>query len=129
MPYRVLGTGVLVVHFAYLAYVVFGGFLTWRWPKAIWPHLAAVGWAVLVVAASLECPLTWAEDWARRRSGQAPLSGGFIDTYVENVVYPARYLQEVRGLAALLVLTSWVGGYLFWRAGRGRCGDRAPVRR
>jgi hypothetical protein len=122
MPYRVLVTVVLVVHFAYLAYLVVGGFLTWRWPKAIWPHLAAVVWGVLVVAASLECPLTWAEDWARRRAGEAPLAGGFIDTYVENVVYPARYLQEVRALAAVLVLISWVGGYLLWRRRRGQRG-------
>ncbi|GAA1833600.1 hypothetical protein GCM10009682_60000 [Luedemannella flava] len=118
MPYRVLMTAVLVAHFAFLAYVVLGGFLTWRWPRAIWFHLAAVVWGVLVVAASLECPLTWAEDWARRRAGEAPLAGGFIDTYVENVIYPPQYLHEVRALCALVVLASWAGGYAAWRRRR-----------
>ncbi|GAA1771097.1 DUF2784 domain-containing protein [Luedemannella helvata] len=125
MPYRVLVATVLVTHVAFLAFVVFGGLLTWRWPRAIWPHLAAVGWGVLVVAASLPCPLTWAEDWARRRAGDAPLAGGFIDTYIEGIIYPARYLSEVRALCALTVLASWVGGYLLWRRRRA-VAEQAP---
>jgi uncharacterized protein DUF2784 len=33
-------TLVLGAHFAYVAYVVLGGFLAWWWPRAIWPHAA-----------------------------------------------------------------------------------------
>ena len=126
MPYRVLVGAVLVAHFAFLAYVVFGGFLTWRWPRAIWPHLVAVGWGVLVVAASLDCPLTWAENWARHRAGDTPLAGGFIDTYIQGIIYPARYLTEVRALCVLIVLASWTGGYVRWRRRR-TAAERAPV--
>src|SRR5262245_48266769 len=126
MPYRALVTVLLVTHFAFLAYVVFGGFLTWRWPRAIWPHLAAATWGILVITVPLNCPLTWAENWARHRAGQGSLAGGFIDTYVENVIYPARYLAEVRVLCVLLVAVSWAVGYALWR--RRRAGGRAaPV--
>jgi Protein of Unknown function (DUF2784) len=107
--YRLLVTAILVVHFGYLAYVVFGGFLAWRWPRAIWPHLAAIAWAVLIVLNAVNCPLTWAENWARRRAGQTGYDRGFIDTYVTGVLYPARYLQEMRLLAAAVVLVSWLG--------------------
>jgi hypothetical protein len=112
--YHAVITCVLAVHFLALAYIVFGGFLSWRWPRAFWPHLVAAVWGVLVIA-WLDCPLTWAENWARRKAGEQVLTSGFIDRYIENVVYPERYVNEVRALCALVVVVSWVGGYLLWR--------------
>jgi Protein of Unknown function (DUF2784) len=113
--YRVLVPVVLVAHFAFLAYVVLGGFLAWRWPRAIWPHAAAAAWAVLIVDNAVQCPLTWAENWARRHGGQGGYDRGFIDTYVTGVLYPARYLVQMRILAALVVLVSWLGWWYLRR--------------
>ena len=115
-----LVTVVLTVHFAYLAYLVVGGFLAWRWTAMIWPHLVAAVWGVLIVFNLVACPLTIAEGWARRLAGDEPVTGGFIDRYVTNVIYPGRYLVEVRLAVALVVLISYVGAYLFWRARRQR---------
>jgi len=109
-------TVILTLHFAYLAYVVLGGFLAWRWPRAIWPHLVALGWGILIVLGLVNCPLTWAENWGRRRAGEAPLPTGFVDRYLENVIYPPRYVNEARAVVALIVLVSWVGAYLRWRS-------------
>jgi Protein of Unknown function (DUF2784) len=112
---------ILVLHFAFLAFVVFGGFLTWRWPRAIWLHLAACVWAVLIVLNAVDCPLTWAENWARQHAGQTGYDRGFIDTYVTGVLYPARYLEQMRLLAAFVVLMSWLGwAYLRWYRPRRR---------
>jgi hypothetical protein len=118
--YRDLVTVILVVHFAYLAFVVFGGFLSWRWPRLFWPHLAAAVWGLAVVALSLRCPLTTAENWARERAGLATESRGFIDRYIEGVLYPARYTLLLQALAGLLVIGSWAGAYLFRRNRRNR---------
>jgi hypothetical protein len=79
MGFRLLATLALVTHFAYLAYLVVGGFLAWRWPRTIWLHVGAAMWGVLVVAATLPCPLTWVEDWARLRGGEPALTKGFVD--------------------------------------------------
>jgi hypothetical protein len=42
MGYRLLGDAVMLVHFAFLVFVVTGGFLAWRWPWVIcsrhWMH-------------------------------------------------------------------------------------------
>jgi hypothetical protein len=108
MAYRVLAMAVVVVHFAFLGYVVFGGFLAWRWPRAIWPHLAAVAWAVALVGLRLDCPLTYLQDWARQQAGQPKLGRGFIDQYVEGVLYPARYTVAVQVLVAAAVTGSWL---------------------
>ena len=67
MAYRLLADVTMVVHFVFLAYVVAGGFLAWRWPQAIWPHLLAVGWGLSTLVFHLHCPLTWLEDWSRRQ--------------------------------------------------------------
>jgi hypothetical protein len=68
MLYGILAGVILLAHFGYLGYVVFGGLLTWRWPVAIWPHLVATGWGGLLIAFSLDCPLTALERWARRQA-------------------------------------------------------------
>jgi len=107
--YRALVTAIVLAHFAYLGFVVFGGFLAWRWPRMIWLHALTAVWGVLIVSNAVNCPLTWAENWARRRAGEPRLSTGFIDTYVTGVLYPARYLNVVRLLAAVVVLVSWLG--------------------
>src|SRR5262245_2485728 len=116
MGFRILATAVLVTHFAYLAYVVFGGFIAWRWPRTFWAYLAAATWGLIVIAGPLECPLTFAENWARGRAGESGLTTGFIDRYIEGVLYPARYTVLLQALAAATVFASWVGVYVRWRA-------------
>jgi hypothetical protein len=123
-----LVTVILALHFAYLAYVVLGGFLAWRWPRAFWLHLAACGWGALIVAGWVDCPLTWAEDWARQQAGQTRLTAGFVDRYLDNVIYPERYVNVARVAVALVVGGSWLGAYVRWRSRRRRIGDEIPER-
>ncbi|GAA0722237.1 DUF2784 domain-containing protein [Dactylosporangium roseum] len=113
--FEVLATTVLVVHFAFLAYVVLGGFLAWRWPKAFWPHLAAAVWGLTVVTFSLRCPLTAVEHWARRRAGQGGVERGFIDQYIEGVLYPARYTHYLQVLVGVVVVGSYAGLWVKYR--------------
>jgi hypothetical protein len=130
--YRLLATLILALHFGYLAYLVLGGFLAWRWPRTIWLHLAAAGWGATIVAADLladgiTCPLTYAESWSRRRAGDAPLSTGFIDRYLEGVVYPERYAAAAQAIAAAAVLVSWVGYAMRSRRRRARRAALRPL--
>ncbi|HEU0213892.1 MAG TPA: DUF2784 domain-containing protein [Jiangellaceae bacterium] len=115
MPYDVLTTVILGLHFVFVAYVVLGGFLAWRWPSAIWPHLLAAAWGLAIIAGRVECPLTWAEDWSRRRAGEARLTLGFVDRYIEGVLYPERYAGLVQAMCAGVVAVSWAGAYALWR--------------
>lgn len=109
MGYRAIVVVVVGLHFAYLAFVAAGGFLALRWPRMIWAHLLACAWAVAIVTApALLCPLTVAENWARRRAGMGTDNRGFIDRYVQNVIYPARFTRLVQAAIAVLVIVSWV---------------------
>jgi hypothetical protein len=120
MFFQVLTTVILIAHFAYLAYVVVGGFLAWRWPWTVWPHLAAAGWGLFIVTNPFgwHCPLTYAEHWSRQRAGQEGFDAGFVDRYLEGVLYPAQYTRLLQVLVAVLVATSWIVAYRRWRSGR-----------
>ncbi|WP_018350719.1 DUF2784 domain-containing protein [Longispora albida] len=118
MGYRLLADAAMVTHFAFLVYLVTGGFLAWRWRWTIVPHAAMVLWGVLIVTGLVDCPLTWVENWARERAGRPGLpSAGFIDHYIEGVIYPGEHTQQVRLVAAVVVLASWAGYVI---RGRGR---------
>jgi hypothetical protein len=105
--YRWLATAVLV--FGYLAYVVLGGLLAWRWPRTIWLHLVAAAWGFAVIAVPLQGPLTGVENGARAHAGQDVPTRGFVDRYIEGVLYPQQYTGLLRGLGAAAVLGSWIG--------------------
>ena len=109
--YGLLADAVMLAHFAFLVFLALGGFLAWRYPWAIWPHLAAAGWGVLSVAGVLDCPLTAWEDRFRRLAGEQGLTRGFVDSYLTGIVYPREYLHAVQLLLAGLVALSWLG---FW---------------
>lgn len=96
-------------HFAFIAYMVTGGFLALRWPRTIWLHVPVVIWGVAIEAIDFECPLTALERWARAKARMAPMApDGFIDHYLTGVVYPANAANLVLALALLTVLSSWV---------------------
>ena len=108
MGFRLVVGAVVAVHYAFLAFVVLGGFAALRWRFLIWPHVAAAGWALAIVTVpTLPCPLTAAEAWARRHAGMRPLAGGFVDAYVKGVLYPARFTIAVQIGVMVCVLVSW----------------------
>lgn len=109
MLYSWLAVAVAGLHYAFLAYLVTGGYLAWRWPRSLGLHILAATWGFVVVAASLPCPLTALQNWLRRRAQEPVLTRSFLDTYVRGVFYPAAHEQVVQELVALLILASWTG--------------------
>jgi hypothetical protein len=114
MRYRIVAAVAMIAHFAFLGYVIVGGFLAWWWPWAIWPHVAAAAWGLSTVLVTMPCPLTTVEDWGRRRAGKAGLPQGFFRHYLEDVVYPARYTAALGWVIAGIVMATWFGAYLRW---------------
>lgn len=112
---QVLMITTIVVHFLALAFIVFGGFLAWHWPRAIFAHLGFAAWGFSVIVFQLECPLTAVENFFRHQLGHGDLDGGFIATYLDGVLYPAQYATLVQGLAALLVVASYIGAFVLHR--------------
>jgi Protein of Unknown function (DUF2784) len=107
MYHSVVGL-VVVVHFAFIGYVVMGGFLALRLRRTIWLHIAAVIWGIAIAAKRVDCPLTWLERWARARAGMAPLPpAGFIAHYITGVIYPVGWVVGVQLVSFAVVALSW----------------------
>jgi len=107
--WRGLADAVVGVHYAYIAYMLAGGFIAWRWRKTIWAHGVAVVWAVLIVTTKVPCPLTALQNRFRENAGQRPLSASFIDTYMRGTFYPDSEQTLARALAAAVIIASWIG--------------------
>ena len=106
--YSALADLVVVTHFVFIVFVAVGGLLAWRWRWLIWLHLPAVVWGIGIVAIGWDCPLTGVEHELRDRAGE-PTNEGFIDRYVEGVIYPERFTTLLRVLVAAAVLVGWAG--------------------
>ena len=114
MLYRALADLVLLLHLAFVLFVVLGGLLVLRRPKVAWLHLPAAAWGVLIEFAGWICPLTPLEVSWRIRGGEAGYAGGFIAHYVTAALYPVGLTRGVQiGLGAFalllnLTIYSWI---------------------
>lgn len=110
MVFRLLDDITVAVHYLVMGYIVFGGFLAWRWRWTIVTHGLFICWAVItLVFPWANCPLTLAENYFRQQGGLPQLNGGFIDTYITGILYPTNDVHLVQIIAGLLVLGSWIG--------------------
>lgn len=122
MIYRAAADGVLVLHAAFVLFVVAGGLLVLRWAKLAWLHLPAVLWAAFVEFTGRICPLTPLEVALRRHAGEAGYTGDFLEHYLVTVIYPeglTRGTQMALGAAVLLVNVAIYAAVL-WRLRRRR---------
>ena len=109
MIWSLLADTLVVVHFAFTTFVIFGGFLTWRWQWIAWLHLPALAWGCWVEVSHSICPLTPLENHLRQLGGDAGYSGGFLARYLGRILYPPGLTWQVQWvLAALLLLINVV---------------------
>lgn len=116
MPYGVLADVVVVLHFGFVLFVIFGGLLALRWRRAPWLHLPAAVWGALIEFAGWICPLTPLEKWLRHEGGVAGYRGGFVEHYILPVLYPHGLTREIQLVLGAVVVLLNVGVYwVVWR--------------
>ncbi len=103
MTYHVLAELVLVLHFCFVIFVVFGGLLVMRRHYIAWLHLPTVIWGILIEFFLWRCPLTTLENSLRQLGGEAGYTNGFIDYYISAVLYTDIFPQFRLTLGCLLV--------------------------
>lgn len=116
MAFCLLANLVVLLHAAFLVFVVAGALLVARWPRLLPVHVACVAWGAYVELAGKICPLTPLENHFRELAGQAGYSGGFIEHYLIPALYPARLTASVQTKIGLGVLA--LNGLLYavvWR--------------
>lgn len=97
---------VLALHFAFVLFALFGGFLALSDVRWLWLHAPAVIWSAVVNLAGWTCPLTPLEQELRRRASVVGYEGGFVEHYIGPLVYP-RGMPRRLELTAAISITVW----------------------
>ena len=124
LPYpslaALLADAVLLAHLAVVVFnvgglvlIVAGNRLGWRWVNRWWfraAHLAAIGVVVAQAWLGITCPLTTLESWLRGLAGGAPYGTGFIQHWVQRLLFydaPACVFASAYTLFGLAVVAAW----------------------
>lgn len=130
MLYRILADAVVVLHFAFVLFVVLGGLFALRWPRAAWYHLPAAVWGAGIEFLGGICPLTPLENRLRRLGGEAGYAGGFVEHYVIPVLYPATLTRDTQYILGGVVIVLNVAIYAVvirrWRRRAAGAAARPP---
>ena len=117
MIFRLLADALVIVHFAFIAFVVAGGFLALRHRAWAAVHLPAAAWGAWTEFTGTICPLTPWENALRARAGDAGYRGGFVEHYLIPLIYPAALdasTQFVLG-SVVIGLNAVVYAFVWWR--------------
>jgi hypothetical protein len=119
--YRIGADAVLVVHFAFVLFVILGGLLALRWPRAAWLHIPVALYGAVIEFAGFVCPLTPLENSLRQRGGESGYPGGFVEHYVVAALYPGGLTPNIQIALGVGVLVLNAVVYAFvWRRRRAR---------
>jgi hypothetical protein len=127
-PYRrtavpsMLADLIVVIHFAFVLFVVLGGLLVLRWRRLAYLHLPAAAWGAWIEFTGGICPLTPLENSLRSAAGGIAYEGDFVDHYILPVLYPSALTSNTQIILGCLVLAlnGGIYGYLFLRERRER---------
>jgi|SRR5689334_9473671 len=114
MRYLLLADAIMLVHFLFVLFVIFGALLILRWPWIVWVHAPALTWGAIVEIRGMVCPLTPLESRLRLLGGEPGYVQDFLAQWLLTVLYPeylTRGVQIAMGgllLVLNLVLYFWI---------------------
>src|SRR5687768_7020895 len=114
MWFRASADLVLVAHFAFVLFVIFGGFLVWRWPRVAWIHLPVAVYGAVIEFLGFICPLTPLEVSLRRRGREPRSEGVFIELYIAAAIFPSSRTRHVQIILGVGVLALIILVYAIW---------------
>lgn len=105
MHFSLAAAAVLLLHLAFVLFVVFGALAVMRWPRLAWLHLPAAAWGFFIELSGRGCPLTALENGLRMRAGLAGYGESFIEHYLLGLIYPGSLTREMQLALAAGVVT------------------------
>jgi len=114
-----LANAVLLLHLAFVFFVLFGGLLALKWRSTIWFHLPAAAWGAFIEFSGWVCPLTPLETWLREQGGAQVYEGDFLGHYLLTLLYPDNLTRPAQLMLGLFVIAMNTAIYLWlWQGNR-----------
>ncbi len=104
--YELAANLILIVHFIFIIFVVFGALLFFVVKKIVFIHIPALIWGSYIELTHSICPLTYLENWFLNKANLTIYSEGFIQNYLVPIVYPpdlTKDLQIYLGITLIVV--------------------------
>jgi len=86
----------LIVHFAFILFVVLGALLFFVSTKIVFIHIPAFIWGSYIELTHSICPLTYLENWFLHKANLTAYSEGFIQNYLMTIVYPTNLTKDLQ---------------------------------
>jgi len=102
--YQLAADLLVLIHLAFIVFVVTGGFFVLKWPWLALLHLPAVVWGAIVEIKGWLCPLTPWENNLRHLAGQEGYSEGFVEHYLIPLIYPAELTRDTQIAMGMIVV-------------------------
>jgi len=96
----------LIVHFAFIIFVVFGALLFFVSTKIIYVHVPALIWGIYIELTHSVCPLTYLENWFLQKANLTTYSEGFIQNYLVPIVYPKHLTDNLQIYFAIVLIVA-----------------------
>ena len=109
--YTFLANLVLIVHLAFVVFVLFGGLLVWKRRWIAWFHLPAAAWGITAEFIGWTCPLTLLENWLREQGGETGYQAGFVAEFLLPILYPDDPTHDVQHTLGSIVVASIISMY------------------
>lgn len=115
MLYQTFADLVVLVHAAFVVFVLFGGLLALKWPWMMKLHLPAAAWGAIVEFSGWVCPLTPLESWLREQAGSHAYAD-FVVRYLLPILYPAELTRDLQVvLGGIVLIVNGAVYTLLWR--------------
>ena len=117
--FEIFATLILLLHFSFILFVIFGALLILRFKKIIYFHLPAVAWGAYIELSHSICPLTHLENYFLKKAGKDQYSIDFIENYVFKIIYPPALNYEIQTyLGVILIFVNLVIYYYIVKESR-----------
>jgi hypothetical protein len=100
---------VVVLHAAFIAFALFGGYAAWRWARLVWVHVPALAIIGVLFVFGADCPLTDLEKFLRRQAGESVYREGFVAHYLLPGVPDGTRAVVLPVLVVVLTAGAYVG--------------------
>ena len=117
--FEIFATLILLLHFSFILFVIFGALLILRFKKIIYFHIPAVAWGAYIELSHSICPLTHLENYFLKKAGKDQYSVDFIENYIFKIIYPPALNYEIQTyLGVILIFVNLVIYYYIVKKSR-----------